>query len=77
MAQEEFIVWRKVIDGRPEIKGKYLVYSSYGICTAWFDPEWSNKFQDCDSNNDEGMEDFDGNVFSVSHWRLLPEPPTE
>lgn len=69
--------WIKKSDSRPDIKGRYLVASSFGVVTAWYDPEWSNKFQDCDTNCDEGMEDFDDNVFFVTHWQPLPEPPTE
>lgn len=69
--------WINRLDKMPDIEGKYLAASSYGIVTAWFTPSWSNKFQDCESNNDEGMEDFDGRVFSVTHWMPLPEPPTK
>ncbi|WP_414976676.1 DUF551 domain-containing protein [Citrobacter freundii] len=61
----------------PEKYGKYLVASSFGIVTAWFDPAWSNKFQDCDTNCDEGMEDFEGKIFSVTHWQPLPAIPQQ
>ncbi|EBX9284913.1 DUF551 domain-containing protein [Salmonella enterica subsp. enterica serovar Brunei] len=69
--------WIKKEDSRPDIKGRYLVSSSFGVVTAWYDPEWSNKFQDCDTNCDEGMSDFDDNVFFVTHWMPLPAPPEE
>lgn len=69
--------WIKKSDSRPDIKGRYLVASSFGVVTAWYDPDWSNKFQDCDTNCDEGMSDFDDNIFFVTHWMPLPEPPPE
>lgn len=69
--------WISRNERMPDEKGKYLAASSFGIGTAWYDPEWSKKFQDCDSNCDEGMQDFDGNTYLVTHWQLLPEPPTE
>ena len=69
--------WTKCSERMPEKDGKYLVASSFGIVTAWFDPAWSNKFQDCDTNCDEGMEDFEGKVFRVTHWQSLPAAPKE
>lgn len=44
---------------------------------AYFSVSWSGKFQDAGTNNDEGMEDWDGNVFHVTHWMPLPEPPED
>ncbi|EFL8807657.1 DUF551 domain-containing protein [Escherichia coli] len=69
--------WTKCSERMPEKDGKYLVASSFGIVTAWFDPAWSNKFQDCDTNCDEGMEDFEGKVFRVTHWQSLPAAPKQ
>lgn len=40
-------------------------------------PDVDGRFQDAGTNNDEGMEDWDGNVFHVTHWMPLPPPPTE
>ena len=69
--------WIKCSERMPEKDGKYLVASSFGIVTAWFDPAWSNKFQDCDTNCDEGMEDFEGKIFRVTHWQSLPAAPQQ
>ncbi|KFC13149.1 hypothetical protein GTGU_00145 [Trabulsiella guamensis ATCC 49490] len=69
--------WVKCSERMPEKDGKYLVASSFGIVTAWFDPAWSNKFQDCDTNCDEGMEDFEGKIFIVTHWQPLPAAPQQ
>ncbi|CAH4012449.1 DUF550 domain-containing protein [Citrobacter freundii] len=69
--------WIECGERMPEKYGKYLVASSFGIVTAWFDPAWSNKFQDCDTNCDEGMEDFEGKIFSVTHWQPLPAIPQQ
>ena len=69
--------WIKCSERRPTESGKYLAATSFGINTVWFEPAWSNKFQDCDTNCDEGMENMDGETFYVTHWQPLPESPTE
>lgn len=67
--------WISCADRMPEVEDKYITFSSYGVGASWFTPSWSNKFQDCASNNDEGMEDDEGRVFRVTHWQPLPSPP--
>lgn len=69
--------WIKCSERKPQTGGRYLVASTYGVVMAYFDDEWSGRFQDAGTNNDEGMEDFEGNVFWVTHWQPLPEPPQE
>ena len=72
--------WIKKSDKLPEVNGVYIVFSTYGVRCAFFDPLWSKKFQDCATNNDEGMgeaADEDLPIYKVSHWMPLPEPPQE
>lgn len=69
--------WIKCSERKPDADGRFLVSSTYGIVMAYFSVSWSGKFQDAGTNNDEGMEDWDGNVFHVTHWMPLPPPPTE
>ncbi|WWO62291.1 hypothetical protein [Vibrio phage vB_VcM_SY] len=63
----------------PKSKGIYLTFSSYGVRCAFFDPLWSKKFQDCLTNNDEGMgewsDDGDEPIYRVSHWMEMPDAP--
>lgn len=68
--------WISVRDEKPTEEGKYLTFGSYGVGTSWWSHgPFRSMFQDCDTNNDEGMEDWDGNVFYVTHWMELPEKP--
>lgn len=67
--------WIACAERMPEVEDKYITFSSYGVGASWFMPSWSNKFQDCASNNDEGMEDDEGRIFRVTHWQPLPSPP--
>ena len=69
--------WISKFDRKPESKGIYLCASTYGVRCAFFDPEWSSKFQDCATNNDEGMGGYsdDEPKYWVTHWMPLPEPP--
>lgn len=71
--------WIKKSEELPSKKGAYLVFSTYGVRCAFFDPEWSKKFQDCATNNDEGMSDWedDSPIYRVSHWMHLPKPPAQ
>ncbi|EKS7767185.1 DUF551 domain-containing protein [Edwardsiella piscicida] len=69
--------WIECSDRRPDIEGKFITDGTYGVGTSFFDPSWSNVFQDCASNNDEGMEDFEGRIFRVTRWMPLPNPPEE
>lgn len=66
--------WIKCSDRKPSSDGKYLTHGSYGVGTSWYHNPWGGRwlFQDCDTNNDEGMDDF-----YVTHWMPLPPPPTE
>lgn len=60
----------------PEVKGIYLASSNYGVRCAFFDPEWSRKFQDCATNNDEGMGEWDDSEpYRVTHWMEMPGAP--
>ncbi|MBI6547824.1 DUF551 domain-containing protein [Xenorhabdus lircayensis] len=77
VTEPQVIPWVSVQDGKPESKRKYLTFGSYGITTAWFDPAWSNKFQDCETNNNECMADMDGRIYTVTHWMELPKQPEE
>ena len=68
--------WMKKSEVLPELKGVYIVSSNYGVRCAFFDPEWSRKFQDCATNNDEGMSDWeDDEPYRVTHWMQLPDAP--
>ncbi|MCP9270353.1 DUF551 domain-containing protein [Xenorhabdus sp. XENO-1] len=73
--EQQVISWVNVQDGKPESKGKYLTFGSYGITTAWFDPDYSHKFQDCETNNNEYMSDMDGRTYIATHWMQLPNQP--
>lgn len=66
--------WIKCSERLPEGEGKYLTHGSYGVATSWFHNPWGGRwvFQDCDTNNDEGMDGF-----TVSNWMALPEPPED
>lgn len=66
--------WIAVENWTPK-EGKYLTDGSYGVGASWYS-DWSNKFQDCASNNDEGMGDMDGKVFTVTHVQALPASAT-
>lgn len=56
--------WRRVEDGPPEKGVPVLVYSSedHQQTAVWYGYGWS-----CDGNG----------IFSVTHWRPLPEGPGE
>ena len=69
--------WIKNSDQLPEDGGIYLAFSTYGVRCAFFDPDWSRKFQDCATNNDEGMGNWGNEVYKVTHWMPLPEPPKQ
>ena len=74
--------WNPVSNGRPtDHTKKYLVFSNWGIRMAHLHPpQWANgEFQDAESDNDEGMYDWDSDKgpFTVTHWMELPEPPEE
>lgn len=68
--------WISVLGSTPVIDKptKFLVNSSYGVTVAWYN---GLSFQDCDSGNDEGMEDWDGIEFDVTHWMPIPCPPKD
>lgn len=67
--------WISVKKERPISEGKYLVNGTYGVgCAYFFDFGY---FQDCSTKCDEGMDDFDGTEFAVTHWMPLPKPPID
>ena len=60
----------------PNVCGKFLVDSSYGVTTAIFTSgftEGDYRWQCCVTGNDEGMENMDGLEFEVYGWMNLPE----
>jgi len=67
--------WISVEDELPKEGGKYICSSSYGIVTAIF--AICEGFQDINTGNNEGMQDWSGVVFEVTHWMPLPQPPKE
>ena len=58
----------------PVTEGKYFVFGSHGRTTAWWTPD-IGKFCDAESGENEGMQDWDGEVYLVTHWMPLPEKP--
>ncbi|ORM72403.1 hypothetical protein HA48_14705 [Pantoea wallisii] len=76
--RREGMEWIKCSEMKPELDGKYLTFGSYGIGTSWYHTAFGRRvFQDCDTNNNEGMTDWDDLAFQVTHWMPLPEPPAE
>ncbi|MGL4250161.1 MAG: hypothetical protein ACRCR1_05845 [Aeromonas sp.] len=68
--------WNKLSEvGYPKKSGRYICLSSYGKRCAYFDKQWSGKFQDSVTHNDEGMVNMDGKEFTVTHWHELPDDP--
>ena len=66
------------VAGKPSEKGIYIVASSYGVRCAHFDPTWPIRnplFQDCATNNDEGIRtwDEDESRYEVYAWMECPE----
>lgn len=62
----------------PQFSGRFTVDSSYGVRDAFFaDGFFTGDFrwQDCQTGNDEGMENYDGVEFKVYNWMPLPNPP--
>lgn len=60
--------WISVDERRPSKIGVYLCFSSYGVGCAHF----LNVFQDVATSNDEGMCNWDGVEYEVTHWMPLP-----
>lgn len=61
---------------KPDAEGKYLTFGSFGIGTSWWhSTPFRYMFQDCDTNCDEGMTDWNEEPFYVTHWQPLPEKP--
>jgi hypothetical protein len=61
----------------PNKSGRYTVNSSYGVRDAYFTSGFTHgdyRWQDCETNNDEGMENSFGEVFTVYSWVQLPTP---
>ena len=59
----------------PNESGRYTVNSSYGVRDAYFTSGFTHgdyRWQDCEMNNDEGMENSFGEVFIVYSWVQLP-----
>lgn len=62
----------------PQFSGRFTVYSSYGVRDAFFTEGFVSgdfRWQDCQTGNDEGMENYDGVEFKVYNWMQLPSPP--
>lgn len=61
----------------PNESGRYTVNSSYGVRDAYFTIGFTHgdhSWQDCETNNDEGMENSSGEIFTVYSWISLPKP---
>lgn len=76
-------IWNTRADGwidlpsTPNESGRYTVNSSYGVRDAYFTSGFTHgdyRWQDCETNNDEGMENSFGEVFTVYSWTQLPTP---
>lgn len=58
--------------------GRYTVNSSYGVRDAFFSEGFvadDFRWQDCETGNDEGVENHHGIEFEVYNWMPLPAPP--
>ena len=76
--------WNTRADGwigasiNPQFSGRFTVDSSYGVRDAFFTEGFISgdfRWQDCQTGNDEGMENYDGIEFKVYNWMSLPNPP--
>ncbi|MFV0511916.1 MAG: hypothetical protein ACK5M8_22085 [Shewanella algae] len=63
----------------PQESGRYTVHSSYGVRDAYFTTGLTQgdfRWQDCETGNDEGMENMEGVVYQVFSWTYMPTPDT-
>lgn len=74
--------WNTRADGwisasiNPQFSGRFTVDSSYGVRDAFFTEGFVSgdfRWQDCQTGNDEGMENYDGVEFKVYNWMPLPK----
>ncbi|MBA5836580.1 DUF551 domain-containing protein [Morganella morganii] len=68
--------WINRNEKTPSRDGKYLICGSHGITTGFWISE-IGKFQDAESNDNEGMTGWMGVKCTVSHWMELPECPRD
>lgn len=82
--QDAVKAWNTRADGwisfgeHPMCSGRYMVDSSYGVRDAFFSEGFivgDFRWQDCETGNDEGVENYDGIEFEVYNWMPLPKPP--
>lgn len=66
--------WVNRNERTPDGDGKYFTFGSHGRTTAWWKGN-TQKFQNAESGENEGMQDMDGEVYIVTHWMNLPEKP--
>lgn len=76
--------WNTRADGwisasiNPQFSGRFTVDSSYGVRDAFFTEGFVSgdfRWQDCQTGDDEGMENYDGVEFKVYNWMKLPSTP--
>ena len=81
---EALNAWNTRADGwisvgeHPKCSGRYTVNSSYGVRDAFFSEGFiagDFRWQDCETGNDEGVENHHGIEFEVYNWMPLPVPP--
>lgn len=63
----------------PQESGRYTVHSSYGVRDAYFTTGLTQgdfRWQDCETGNDEGMQNMEGVVYKVFSWTYMPMPDT-
>ncbi|MBO2578175.1 hypothetical protein I6M29_11475 [Shewanella algae] len=63
----------------PQESGRYTVHSSYGVRDAYFTTGLTQgdfRWQDCETGNDEGMQNMEGVVYKVFSWTHIPTPDT-
>ncbi|MCE9773546.1 hypothetical protein LZ645_01120 [Shewanella algae] len=79
-------IWNKAqelswqpLSSPPQESGRYTVHSSYGVRDAYFTTGLTQgdfRWQDCETGNDEGMQNMEGVVYQVFSWTYMPTPDT-